>query len=141
MVTEADLAHVRRAFDLFNERFEDLRGDALRAYHAELFTDDSVLHNADGFPVPATYEGYDGYRHWFDDTYSPYEGVQWAVETIEAAGERVVAIARSGGRAIGDPTWLEIKLAMTYAMRGGRIARIDVFLTPEAAFDHARARS
>jgi ketosteroid isomerase-like protein len=138
-VTEDDVAHVRRAFAEFNARYEHL-DDELEDYHAEFYTPDSVLHNASGFPVPATYEGFAGYERWWTDSYGPYEGVQWEIESVDAVGERVVAVARSGGRAIGDPTWLEIKLAMTYVMHDGRIARVDVFLTPEAAFDHARAR-
>ncbi|MEA2124991.1 MAG: hypothetical protein QOI80_1773 [Solirubrobacteraceae bacterium] len=140
-VTDDDVAHVRRAFEAFNARFESLRGDALEGYHAEFYTPDSVVHNASAFPFAATYEGYEGYRRSWDDTYGPYEGVVWTVDSAEAVGERVVAVARSGGRPIGDPTWLEIKLALTYAMRGGRIARVDVFLTPEAAYEHARAQS
>lgn len=139
-VTDADVEHVRQAFAVFNEDFDDLAGDALRPYHERFFVPDSVVHNADGFPTDETYEGYAGYRRWFDDTYSPYEDVRWTLETVEAAGERVVAIGLSGGRAKGDPTWLEIRLGCTYAIRDGRIARIDVFLTPDAAFAHARAQ-
>ncbi len=140
-VTDADVAHVRRAFEVFNERFEDLRGPALEPYHAEFFVPESVVNNADGFPTSDVYEAFAGYRRWFDDTYGPYEDVSWDVETVTAAGERVVAVGRSGGRAKGDPTWLEIRLGCTYAMRDGRIERIDVFLTPEGALAHAEKMS
>ena len=140
-VTDEDVAHVRRAFAVFNEQFEALRGDGLRSYHETFFVPDSVVHNADGFPTGDTYEAFAGYRRWFDDTYGPYEDVAWDVESVEAHGERVVAIGRSGGRAKGDPTWLEIRLGCVYAMRDGRIARIDVFLSPEAALAHAATMS
>lgn len=134
--TRADADHVRRAFDVFNLRFDALRGEPLAAYHAEFFVPGSVIDNADGFPMPATYEGFAGYRQWFDDSYGPYRDVQWAVESVEPVGDRVVAIARSGGRAQGDDTWLEVKLALVYALEDGRIARIDVFLSEEAALRH-----
>jgi ketosteroid isomerase-like protein len=140
-VTEADVGHVRRAFEVFNERFAALAGDALEPYHAEFFVPDSVVHNADGFPTQGTYSGFAGYRRWFDDTYGPYEDVSWALESVAAHGERVVAIGLSGGRVPGDPTWLEIRLGCTYALRDGRIARIDVFLTPEGATAHAEQMS
>ena len=34
-VTQADAEHVRRAFAVFNERFEDLRGEALADYRVD----------------------------------------------------------------------------------------------------------
>lgn len=138
--TSADAAHVRRAFDSFNERFESLRTDALRDYHREFFVPDSVVDNVDGFPTPAGYVGFDGYRQWFDDCYEPYRDVRWAIDSVEPVGDRVIAVARSGGRAHGDPTWLEVKLAMVYALEGGRITRIEVFLSEEAALRHVNGQ-
>ena len=134
--TRADAAHVRRAFEEFNARFETLRGEALADYHDEFFVTGSVVDNTDGFPMPATYERFAGYRQWFDDSYGPYRDVQWAVESVEPVADRVVAVARSGGRAHGDDTWLEVKLALVYALEDGRIARIEVFLSEEAALRH-----
>ena len=102
-VTRADADHVQRAFDVFNERFEALRGDALGTYHAEFFVSDSIIHNADGFPMPATYEGFPGYRRWFDDSYGPYRDVQWAVDSLEIVGDRVIAVGAQRRARAGRP--------------------------------------
>jgi limonene-1,2-epoxide hydrolase len=133
-VTDEDIAHVQRAFDEFNVRFEDLRTDAgLGAYHQEFFTDDAVIDNVEHFPVPTTYQGFSGYRNWFDETLAAYTGIEWEVEQIAAIGERVHTIALIRGREPGDPTLIEVRLALNYSVRDGLITRVDVYLNAATA--------
>ncbi len=51
----------------------------------------------------------------------------------------MLAVARIAGRTHDDPTRLEVRLALLYAMRGGRIAHVQVFLSPERALAAAGA--
>jgi ketosteroid isomerase-like protein len=137
-VTDHDVAQVRRAFETFD--IQALRGGGLHAYFEAFYDDEAVVEHAEGFPVPAgRHIGRDGYEQWFEDTYGAYQEVGWSVEDVRAVGERVLAIARVGGRTFEDPTRLEVRLALVYAMRGGRIAHVQVFLTPERALEAARA--
>jgi ketosteroid isomerase-like protein len=137
-VSDADVEHVRRAFEEFD--IEALRGGGLKAYFERFYDDAAVVEHAEGFPVPAArHMGSDGYAAWFEETYGPYAAVRWEVESIGAEGERVLAIARVRGHATGDPTELEVRLAMVYRMHAGRIAHVLVFLTPDLAVQAAKA--
>jgi ketosteroid isomerase-like protein len=137
-VSDEDVAQVRRAFEEFD--IEALRAGGLAAYFERFYDDDAVVEHAEGFPVPAArHIGEDGYALWFEDTYGAYADVHWEVESVAAEGERVLAIARVRGHAHGDPTELEVRLALVYRMRAGRIAHVLVFLTPALAVEAARA--
>jgi ketosteroid isomerase-like protein len=137
-VSAEDVAHVRRAFEEFD--LADLRSGGLAAYFERFYDDDAVVEHAEGFPVPSPrHIGEDDYTSWFEDTYGPYADVRWDVESVDAVGERVLAIARVRGHAHGDPTELEVRLALVYRMHAGRIAHVLVFLTPELAVEAARA--
>ena len=130
---DADLANLRRAFEAFNDRFETLRRDGIEAYYAEFYDDDAVVEAAESFPAPMRHQGLDGFRAYFEEAYGPFEGVRFDVESIERHGERLMARTRVRGRFIGDPTELEVRVAIVYDMRGGRIARALVYRSPERA--------
>jgi hypothetical protein len=134
-VTDDDLAHVRRAFDEFNARYNRLReGDALERYHAEFFAADSVIENVDGFPAPGRYEGFDGYREGFGDSYGSYRDVVYRVVAVEPAGGQVLALLRVSGKPPDDDVTLEIALGIAYEMRDGKIGHARVYV------GHDRAR-
>jgi ketosteroid isomerase-like protein len=136
-VSDSDLAHVRRAFVEFNERYDVLRDQGLADYHAEFYVPDSVIEHVDNFPAPGRYEGYEGYEEWFGQSYGDYRDVTWRIEAVEAAGDRVLALVRVSGRPADDDTKLEIALGITYEMRDGRIAHARVYLGHERARDAA----
>ena len=129
----ADVAHVRAAFEEFNARFAELDGPALDDYFARIYDDDAVLENVDSFPLPARYQGLAGYHQWFEETYSPYEGVSWKIDDVRAAGERVLALVRVSGRPKGDTMLLEVAVGCLYDMKGGRISHARVYLGHERA--------
>ena len=129
-----DCEHIRRAFEEFNARLEELRDGGLEAYFERYYAPDAALENVDSFPMPARYEGADGYRRWFDESYGPYEDIRWTIEDVRPAGERVLALVQVSGRPKGDPTVLEVKVGCLYDMAPGpRIARVRVFLGFERA--------
>jgi len=133
-VTASDLAHIRRAFAEFTERYDKLREDgALERYYAEFYVPDSVVENVDGFPTPGRYEGFAGYQEGFSDAYGSYRDVRWRVEAIEPAGELVLALMRAFGKPPDDDVALELALGMTYEMRDGKIAYARVYVGHERA--------
>ena len=133
-VADSDLAHVRRAFVEFNERYDALRDGGLAQYHAEFYAPDAVIEHVDNFPAPGRYEGFDGYSEWFGQSYGNYRDVTWRIEGVEAAGERVLALVRVSGKPADDDVTLEIALGITYEMRDGKIGHVRVYL------GHDRAR-
>jgi ketosteroid isomerase-like protein len=136
-VSDSDLAHVRRAFVDFNERYDDLRAGDVDTYHAEFYAPDSVIEHVDGFPSPGSYEGLEGYREWFGNSYGNYRDVTWQIVGLEAVGDRVLALVRVSGKAPDDDVRLEIQLGITYEMRAGKIGHVRVYLGHERARDAA----
>ena len=121
---------VRRAFQDF-----EVQAGTLEDYFARYYTPDGVVEFVDGFPIAGRYEGVEGYRRWFEDSYGPYEDVTRELHSIEAVGERVVALLTVSGRAKDDPTELEVQLGNTYELADdGRIRHLRIYV------GHARAR-
>ena len=137
-VSDADLAHVRRAFVVFNERYDTLReGDALQRYHAEFFTPDSVIDHVDNFPSVGRYEGFAGYREGFGDSYGSYRDVTWRIDSVEPAGDWVLALLRVSGKPADDDVELEVALGIAYELSDGKIRHARVYV----GHDRARAAS
>ena len=127
---DSHVAIVRRAFEDF-----EVQAGTLEEYFARYYTPDGVVEFVDGFPVSGRYEGVDGYRKWFEDSYGPYQDVSRELHSIEPVGERVVALITVSGRAKDDPTELEVQLGNTYELDGdGRIRHLRIYV------GHARAR-
>jgi ketosteroid isomerase-like protein len=129
----ADDSHVdivRRAFADF-----EVQAGTLEEYFARYYAPDGVVEFVDGFPIAGRYEGADGYRRWFEDSYAPYEDVKRELHSIEAVADRVVALITITGRAKDDPTELEIQLGNTYELGDdGRIRHLRIYV------GHARAK-
>lgn len=124
------VAIVRRAFADF-----EVQAGTLEEYFARYYAPDGVVEFVDGFPIAGRYEGVDGYRRWFEDSYAPYEDVERTLHSIEAIGDRVVVLITITGRAKDDPTELEVQLGNTYDVGDdGRIRHLRIYV------GHARAR-
>jgi ketosteroid isomerase-like protein len=135
----ADASHIRGAFADFNARYEELTTpDLMQAYHARWYDPASQIINVDGWPVPATYEGFEGYVRWYAENYATYDDVRFDVEAIEPTANHVVTIARVSGRPKGEDERLEIQIGLTYELREGRIWRVRVYLGHERALEAAR---
>jgi ketosteroid isomerase-like protein len=129
-----DAAHIRGAFADFNARYEELADPQLvRAYHARWYDPASQIINVDGWPVPATYEGFEGYVRWYAENYATYDDVRFDVEAIEPTASHVVALARVSGRPKGEQERLEIQIGLTYELREGRIWRVRLYLGHDRA--------
>jgi ketosteroid isomerase-like protein len=127
---EAAVATVRRAFEDF-----EVQAGTLEDYFRRYYTADAVVEFVDGFPVPGRYVGVDGYRQWFEDSYAPYEDVRRDLHSLEAVGDRVLALLTISGIEQGDDTRLEVQMGNTYQLaEDGRIRHLRVYV------GHARAR-
>ena len=121
---------MRQAFADF-----EVQAGTLEEYFARYYTADGVVEFVDGFPIAGRYEGAEGYRRWFEDSYAPYEDVRRELHSIEAVGDRVVVLITITGRAKDDPTELEVQLGNTYELsEDGRIRHLRIYV------GHARAR-
>jgi ketosteroid isomerase-like protein len=139
-VSDADVEHVRRAFESFNATHAEREDEAgIRAHHARWYTGDVEIVNADDWPVPASYRGTDGYVRWYRENYGAYEDVRYAVDSLGAVGDRVVALVTISGRPRGEDTQLEIEIGLVYGMRDGRIARVELYLGHERPMQAALA--
>src|SRR4051794_13881166 len=137
-VTPDEIAHLRRAFESFD--VDALRAGGLDAWFEEYYDDEATVEHAEAFPVPdKRHIDRAGYEQYFEDTYGAYAEVRWTIEEMRAIGDRVLVIARIGGHVHDDPTPLEIRLALLYRLNHGRIAEVQVFLTPARAIEAAEA--
>ena len=132
-VSEADVEHVRAAFAEFNERRAIFTPADLDAYFERYYAPGAVIENVESFPIPARYEGIEGYRSWYEESYGPYEDVRWEVMGVDPVGDRVVARTRVSGRPRGEDVLLEVALGITYEMRDGRIGHVRVYLSHDRA--------
>jgi ketosteroid isomerase-like protein len=139
-VSDKDVEHVRRAFESFNATERERADEAgIRAHHARWYDPDVEIVNADDWPIPASYRGTEGYVRWYRESYGPYEDVRYAVDFLGAVGDRVVALVTITGRPREEETELAVQLGLVYGMRGGRIAKVELYLGHERALQTARA--
>jgi hypothetical protein len=134
--TQADSELIIAAYEVFNERFAQIKTGDLSGFE-DYFVGDLVMIPVDGWPLSGRYEGIDGYRRWIQEVYS---GTAWnRFEQIEApiVGEYVVATMLSRGRTTDDPTEMEAPVGVVHEMRDGLIARVWIYLGHERAMQAA----
>jgi ketosteroid isomerase-like protein len=130
---DAAVAFVRKAFEDF-----DLREGTLEDYFRRYYAADGVIEFVDGFPVPGRYEGVEGYKRWFADSYAPYDDVHRRLDSITAEGNRVVVLLTITGRPRGEDLDLEVQVGNTYELEDGRIRHLRVYVGHQRALDAAR---
>jgi hypothetical protein len=133
--TDADLQIVLAAFKEFDFGRSDLAEYYRRFWHPE-----AVIESVDGFPVPGRYQGFDGYRRWFDEAYAPYEDVERRLDSIGIEGDCVLALMTISGHPPDDDTELEVQTGSAYEVEDGLIKRLSVYVGHERAVLAARTR-
>jgi ketosteroid isomerase-like protein len=135
----SDVALVRRLFDSFGDRFEEMRAGNIDGFFLQYYTEDALIESPDAFPAPTSVRGVEEYRGFFLETYGPYEGVTWELEALDLAGDSVVAKALIRGRSAADPGGLEIevRVSIAYELRDGRICRSRLYLRHDRALEAA----
>jgi ketosteroid isomerase-like protein len=133
--TDADLQVVLRAFEEF-----DIGHTDITEYYRRFWHPDAVIESVDAFPVPGRYEGLDGYRRWFEDSYAPYEDVERRLDWIGVEGDCVLVLLTITGRPRGDDMELEVQTGSAYEVRDGRICRLCVYVGHDRAVTATRSR-
>ena len=131
---DPELAFVRRAFEAF-----DVREGSLEDYHARFWAPDGVIEFVDGFPVAGRYEGIEGYRRWFADSYAPYEDVRRRLDSISRQGDRVVLLLTISGRPKDEDLELTVQLGNTYELENGRLKYLRVYVGHQRTLEAARS--
>jgi SnoaL-like domain len=130
---DPDIAFVLEAFQAF-----EVQEGTLEEYHARFWVPDGVVEFVDGFPIIGSYQGLEGYRRWFADSYAPYDGVQRRLDSISKEGDRVVALLTITGRPKDEDVELEVQLGNTYELERGRIKRLNIYVGHDRAVAAAR---
>jgi ketosteroid isomerase-like protein len=103
------------------------------------YADDVVLVVEEGFLNTGTFEGKGAVGEWFGDWFRAF-GPDYRFDIIESrdmGGGLVFLFATYG--ATGRASGAEVRdaRAYLYRVRGGKITRVQLFLTPEAAVEAA----
>jgi ketosteroid isomerase-like protein len=130
---DPDVAFVLEAFRAF-----DVREGSLDEYFERWYAPDGVLEFVDGFPIAGRYEGVEGFRAWFGDSYGPYEDVKRQLVSITKVADQVVVLLVVTGRPQGEDLELEIQLGNTYEVEDGRIKYLRVYVGHQRALEAAR---
>jgi ketosteroid isomerase-like protein len=131
---DPDVEFVRQAFQAF-----EVQEGTLEEYYERFWQPDGVIEFVDGFPIRGSYQGVEGYKRWFADSYGPYEDVQRRLDSLTKEGERVVVLLTVTGRPEGQDLELEVQLGNTYELEGGRIKHLRVYVGHDRAVEAARA--
>ena len=134
MEADPELEFVRQAFQAF-----EVQEGTLEEYYERFWQPDGVIEFVDGFPIRGTYQGVEGYKRWFADSYGPYEDVRRRLDSLTKEGERVVVLLTVTGRPEGQDLELEVQLGNTYELEDGRIKHLRVYVGHDRALEAARA--
>jgi SnoaL-like protein len=130
---DPDVAFVLEAFKAF-----EVQEGTLEQYYERYWAPDGVVEFVDGFPISGRYEGLEGYKQWFADSYAPYEGVERRLDSLTKEGDRVVVLLTITGRPRDEDIDLEVQLGNTYELEGGRIKYLRIYVGHERAVEAAR---
>jgi ketosteroid isomerase-like protein len=117
---------LREVYELMNAHFPKLKAGDLDALLA-FFDPDVVIEVVDA-PDPATYQGHDGVRRWFDEAFGVWNAVRVEAEDIRESGEWTVALLQVHLRGEASGVEVALPLAALHKFRSGRIVRDRVYL-------------
>jgi ketosteroid isomerase-like protein len=108
---------------------------ATRALVRDVLTPDFRwdMSHFDGWPEQQVYEGADGAEAFLREWVSAWEDWELEVQTLHAAGEKVVAILRQHGRSRATGAFVEMSFAQVWTMRDGKEARMEMYSDPREA--------
>jgi ketosteroid isomerase-like protein len=112
-----------------------MRGELERL--ADFVQPDMVSFRASPLPGPQTYHGAAGVVEMYDDWTAEFGEFEMEFGEFADAGERVIVemVQRATGKASGAT--VEARFWVVYTLREGKISRMDVYNTREAALDAA----
>lgn len=120
---------VRQAYQCLNEgRIEELLA---------LCTEDFQLDMSDRVLNPATYDGHEGIRRFYEEVSEVWEQFRWEPQRFVGAGDEVVVLLHSHGR--GKTSGLEMTrdVAMVWTLRGTRASALRFYVKQAEALEAA----
>jgi ketosteroid isomerase-like protein len=85
--------------------------------------DDDVEWDATVFPDGSVEHGHEGIRRFLRRWLGTWEEYRFEVEQVLDAGDRVLAFVRERGHGRGSDVPIDIRTAMLFTLRGGKIVR------------------
>ena len=91
-------------------------------------------------PDAEDYQGRDGVRAWFEKVGETFGKVEWEAEEIVECGERLLVGLKlqATGRASGIEG--EFRIFQVWTIRGGKLVRLESYLSREEALEAAGLR-
>jgi ketosteroid isomerase-like protein len=86
-------------------------------------------------PDAGTYRGHDGVLAYMNDWLQDFEDLQMAFEEVLEAEDCLVAVQRGRGRGKESGVEVELRYAVVYEFRNGKILRVREFRTKELALE------
>ncbi len=134
-MSRENVEKLREAYELVNNEFEALKRGELDAFVA-FFDPDVVIEYVDA-PDPERYEGHEGVRKWFHDSFGIWESVFLEVEEFIEVGDWTLVQLRARARGERSGAELEVPLTATHRFRDGRIVHDRVYLDRDEALKAA----
>lgn len=108
----------------------DRPGEMEQRWHEDL-----VIHQSREFPDTAgTFTGYEGLSAMNLELQESYEGLIWEPKSVEPLGDdRYLVLLTVSGRGRGSGIELQGEIAHIITLRDGRAARLDTYLSMDAA--------
>jgi ketosteroid isomerase-like protein len=128
-MSQENVEVVRAAWEAFQRRDNEA---VFALYDPEV----EVQHPVDG----SLYRGFDGVRRFFQDWLPAWDDFEEQVEEWIEAGDHVVAFLHSRGRGKLSGVPVEQRQAHLWTVRGGKLWRLRIYPTKEAALEAAGLR-
>jgi ketosteroid isomerase-like protein len=117
-MSEQAIEVVMQAFDALSRGTPD---DA-----PSCFTDDVEWHNTTTFPGPRKLVGWEALIRFRAEMSEPWSVGGERIEEIRTGGDRVVVAVHSWGEGRGSGIPIDEHWAMSFTLRAGKVARVDV---------------
>jgi len=139
-VDDPELNLLRRAWRALSDNFDTLTAGDLSPIEA-YWSPELVIEHVDGWPVPGTYDGYDGFRQWWTEVFGrDYTGYETMGYEAERLGDQLFLLVDTRWNARDGETLVVPSFAVLFGFRELRICRMRIFLKPDdavaAALDH-----
>jgi ketosteroid isomerase-like protein len=131
-MSQADIETLRITYEALSRKDWDA---AFRQTHPDF---ELITHGGRTGLLGGTYRGRDAVSRFFEDQWEAFEvAVVEPQEFYEAPRDRIVAFALSRFRPKDSSAVLETRTAQLWTMRGGKVARCELFPAREEALEAA----
>jgi ketosteroid isomerase-like protein len=87
----------------------------------------------DGWPEERLYHGVEGARAFLDAWTQAWEDWELEVQSLQEAGEQVLAVMRQRGRSKSTGLLVEMSFGMLWTLRDGKQTRMEMYADPADA--------